>query len=145
MYIILDIIFYIYMYIKYNLYMPLLNHFLFPNPSPNVSERFLFPDGTPAFSYFFNSVEYISLEPPVYPDSDESSPIATVIVKANDAEPNDTLIQNIIKLGGHRGDFGGRKYTLHEILTRFKVKRNIKRIIATNENYEEYIFKTKED
>ena len=141
-----------YMYIKYIIIMPFFNYF-YPEKVKTESEithqPCKLPDGTPAFSYVMNDMEFIRLDLnlDILDNNGDFTPIETVLIKAT----NGTLIDDpilkeaIIKLGGHCGDFNRKKYNLHDILDWFQSERDIERIIATNENYEEFIFKSKED
>ena len=136
-----------YIYFKYTMLSPFLNY-LYPKAQveDTAHEPFKLPDGTPAFSYVMNDMEFIRLDLDLDTNCD-FSPIETVLIKATDGslieEP--ILKDGIRKLGGHCGDFNRKKYKLHDILNWFQIERDIERIIATNENYEEFIFKSKED
>jgi len=139
----------LYMYLKYIIIIPFSNY-LYPIPKKTsmTSQPVKLPNGTPAFSYISHKTEFISLDlPPLSADDVEFSPIVNVLIKARDGTTLEDCIlkEAIVKLGGPQGDFGRKKYTLHDILTWYSVKRDIERIIATNENYEEFIFKNKED
>jgi len=140
-----------YMYIKYIIIMPFLNYF-YPEKVKTESEithqPCKLPDGTQAFSYVMNDMEFIRLDLDLDLDNNcDFTPIETVLIKATDGTLIDDPIlkEAIIKLGGHCGDFNRKKYNLHDILNWFQIERDIERIIATNENYEEFIFKSKED
>ena len=105
-----------------------------------------FANGTLGVSYVVNRQPYIALRADQI-RSRPSSPITNVLIKdAANASLTDARLVTIFKsLGGHAGDFHQQAYTLDQIQALFgELPSRLSRVICTNENYDEFVFKNKE-
>jgi hypothetical protein len=109
---------------------------------------FSFADATQGVYYTYAKETYIAMKADDVKADGLLCPITTVLIKdgQNQTVTNPRLDAIFKKMGGYTGDFHRRSFGLDKIRELFgDLPGHIARVICTNDNYDEFIFKNKED